>query len=246
MAPAARFLPPALLRQHAGHQPGLPARLGPAGFPDPRGAGGDAVAAYGASTAASSCARPRRCPAARNISIPKNTNRGRGTGTRRATSSPRSPRSTRSAGATRRCRRISGLEFLSSGQRPDAVLREGRRRTAPTWCWRREPRSRAPAGGQRRRAAVGVGPRRTVARSRSTDLLTGGAGRGRPGPAHRARSRGSPSRIWRAAGANTTSAKKPRTTLPDDPLWYKDAVIYQLHVKSFYEANNDGIGDFRA
>ncbi|WP_404361892.1 maltose alpha-D-glucosyltransferase [Marinobacter sp.] len=31
----------------------------------------------------------------------------------------------------------------------------------------------------------------------------------------------------------------------DDPLWYKDAVIYQVHVKSFFDANNDGIGDFR-
>ena len=30
-----------------------------------------------------------------------------------------------------------------------------------------------------------------------------------------------------------------------DPLWYKDAVIYQVHVKSFYDANNDGIGDFQ-
>ncbi len=30
----------------------------------------------------------------------------------------------------------------------------------------------------------------------------------------------------------------------DDPLWYKDAVIYQAHVKSFFDANNDGIGDF--
>jgi maltose alpha-D-glucosyltransferase / alpha-amylase len=29
-----------------------------------------------------------------------------------------------------------------------------------------------------------------------------------------------------------------------DPLWYKDAVIYQLHVKSFFDANDDGIGDF--
>ncbi|MBV9905896.1 MAG: maltose alpha-D-glucosyltransferase [Alphaproteobacteria bacterium] len=29
-----------------------------------------------------------------------------------------------------------------------------------------------------------------------------------------------------------------------DPLWYKDAVIYQLHVKSFYDANGDGVGDF--
>jgi glycosidase len=30
----------------------------------------------------------------------------------------------------------------------------------------------------------------------------------------------------------------------DDPLWYKDAVIYQVHVKSFFDSNNDGIGDF--
>lgn len=29
-----------------------------------------------------------------------------------------------------------------------------------------------------------------------------------------------------------------------DPLWYKDAVIYQVHVKSFYDSNGDGIGDF--
>jgi maltose alpha-D-glucosyltransferase/alpha-amylase len=29
-----------------------------------------------------------------------------------------------------------------------------------------------------------------------------------------------------------------------DPLWYKDAVIYQLHLKSFFDANNDGVGDF--
>ena len=30
-----------------------------------------------------------------------------------------------------------------------------------------------------------------------------------------------------------------------DPLWYKDAVIYQLHVKSFCDSNEDGVGDFR-
>jgi maltose alpha-D-glucosyltransferase/alpha-amylase len=33
--------------------------------------------------------------------------------------------------------------------------------------------------------------------------------------------------------------------LNDDPLWYKDAVIYQVHVKSFFDANDDGIGDFK-
>src|SRR5688572_1136554 len=29
-----------------------------------------------------------------------------------------------------------------------------------------------------------------------------------------------------------------------DPLWYKDAVIYELHVKTFCDGNGDGIGDF--
>ncbi len=31
----------------------------------------------------------------------------------------------------------------------------------------------------------------------------------------------------------------------DDPLWYKDAVIYQLHIKSYYDSNGDGIGDIQ-
>src|ERR1700674_1417546 len=31
---------------------------------------------------------------------------------------------------------------------------------------------------------------------------------------------------------------------PQDALWYKDAVIYQLNVKSFFDSNDDGIGDF--
>src|SRR5215208_4102447 len=29
-----------------------------------------------------------------------------------------------------------------------------------------------------------------------------------------------------------------------DDLWFKDAIIYQLHVKAFADSNNDGIGDF--
>ncbi len=31
----------------------------------------------------------------------------------------------------------------------------------------------------------------------------------------------------------------------DDPLWYKDAIIYEIHVKSFFDGNNDGVGDFQ-
>jgi maltose alpha-D-glucosyltransferase/alpha-amylase len=29
-----------------------------------------------------------------------------------------------------------------------------------------------------------------------------------------------------------------------DPLWYKDAVVYQVHVRGFFDSNDDGIGDF--
>ena len=31
----------------------------------------------------------------------------------------------------------------------------------------------------------------------------------------------------------------------NDALWYKDAVIYQVNVKSFFDSNADGIGDFK-
>jgi maltose alpha-D-glucosyltransferase/alpha-amylase len=30
----------------------------------------------------------------------------------------------------------------------------------------------------------------------------------------------------------------------EDLLWYKDAIVYQVHVRTFYDSNGDGIGDF--
>ena len=33
--------------------------------------------------------------------------------------------------------------------------------------------------------------------------------------------------------------------MQNDPLWYRDAVIYEVHVKAFFDSNNDGVGDFR-
>jgi maltose alpha-D-glucosyltransferase / alpha-amylase len=33
--------------------------------------------------------------------------------------------------------------------------------------------------------------------------------------------------------------------LDGDPLWYKDAILYELHVRAFFDSNGDGIGDFR-
>ena len=37
---------------------------------------------------------------------------------------------------------------------------------------------------------------------------------------------------------------KVEAKLEADELWFKDAIIYQLHVKAFADSNNDGIGDF--
>jgi len=42
-----------------------------------------------------------------------------------------------------------------------------------------------------------------------------------------------------------TAAAVPAEASPADrPYWYKDAIIYQLHVKAFFDSNDDGIGDF--
>jgi maltose alpha-D-glucosyltransferase / alpha-amylase len=40
-------------------------------------------------------------------------------------------------------------------------------------------------------------------------------------------------------------ADRDELHLADDPLWYKDAIIYHLHVKAFRDSNDDGVGDFR-
>ena len=39
-------------------------------------------------------------------------------------------------------------------------------------------------------------------------------------------------------------SKKKDQKIIREPLWYKDAVIYELHIKAFMDKNNDGIGDF--
>jgi maltose alpha-D-glucosyltransferase/alpha-amylase len=37
---------------------------------------------------------------------------------------------------------------------------------------------------------------------------------------------------------------RPVRGLSDDPLWYKDAVIYEARTRSYFDANGDGVGDF--
>jgi len=47
--------------------------------------------------------------------------------------------------------------------------------------------------------------------------------------------------------ATTTSRRRKVEPfhLEDDPLWYKDALIYEMHVRSFMDSDADGSGDFR-
>ena len=43
---------------------------------------------------------------------------------------------------------------------------------------------------------------------------------------------------------STKLASQQESALEVDPLWYKDAVIYQLHVRSYFDSDKNGIGDF--
>src|SRR5713101_3727362 len=50
--------------------------------------------------------------------------------------------------------------------------------------------------------------------------------------------------------APRSASERPRRrgrmiTRLNEPLWYKDAIIYEVHVRAFLDSNADGIGDFR-
>ena len=46
-------------------------------------------------------------------------------------------------------------------------------------------------------------------------------------------------------GVEAATSRKPRLARLDRDDWYKDAIIYQLHVKAFQDSDGDGIGDFK-
>src|SRR5260370_41258585 len=47
------------------------------------------------------------------------------------------------------------------------------------------------------------------------------------------------------AGNKQAGGKRVKKTgSATDPLWYKDAIIYELHVRAFMDSNADCIGDF--
>jgi maltose alpha-D-glucosyltransferase / alpha-amylase len=53
-------------------------------------------------------------------------------------------------------------------------------------------------------------------------------------------------RIQRSTTGSPVAVRRPRGSQIDrsQPDWYKDAIIYQLHIKAFQDSNGDGIGDF--
>ena len=96
-----------------------------------------------------------------------------------------------------------------------------------------------------------AGDRRHVAAVEN--LITGERyrpGMGRHAPADRSGARPRPavplSGVRDAVNllSSIDATELPVTSLDGDELWYKDAIIYQLHVKAFADSNNDGIGDF--
>ena len=45
--------------------------------------------------------------------------------------------------------------------------------------------------------------------------------------------------------AHSLLTQTPHSILKDDPLWFKNAIIYEVPVRAFADSNGDGIGDFR-
>jgi maltose alpha-D-glucosyltransferase / alpha-amylase len=43
----------------------------------------------------------------------------------------------------------------------------------------------------------------------------------------------------------TATPLPPSAAIGDEPMWYRDAVLYEVHVRAFQDSNGDGVGDFR-
>ncbi|GAC1516838.1 MAG: hypothetical protein NVS1B4_14410 [Gemmatimonadaceae bacterium] len=89
---------------------------------------------------------------------------------------------------------------------------------------RKKPGS--PAGAPKPPETPAVAARQTEREARDALRRAGGPARGEE-----------PETIMHGTAAPTREAAS-------DALWYKDALIYQVHIKSFRDANRDGFGDF--
>ena len=171
---------------------------------------------------------------------------------------PRPPRAPGAADATNGCAsiRVDNEQLL--------VLLEAQRRTSATSILcvvNLDPRTRASRAGRRSTSrALGVAPgtrRRGARPARATRRYTLDAAPrqlasscdpARSRAAHvfqlrTRRPRADPVTPERRTGRSATPSRRARRDRRD-PLWYKDAVIYELHVRAFFDSDGDGIGDF--
>ena len=173
------------------------------------------------------------------------------------------PASTASAARTRRCRATGACASTPSTTSSSSAYSKTHRRTAPTSILvvvNLDPHH--PQSGWVELAAGDARARRRTSRYQVHDLLTGarylwsgprnyveldpasapGPHLPRPAPRpHRTRLRLLPVMGTRSMAQNRRRSCRSPTTR----LWYKDAVIYELHVRAFRDSNGDGIGDFR-
>ena len=41
------------------------------------------------------------------------------------------------------------------------------------------------------------------------------------------------------------TSPEPAHWFERDPLWFKTAIFYEIHLRGFFDSNDDGSGDFR-
>ena len=195
----------------------------------------------------------RRAP--RSTRTRRNTSTGSGTGTGPATSRSWSRASTRSGASIRRCSRPTRCGFTTTDNptiiaysktvaRRIRAVADGRQSRSASHAARATCRCRSAARHRREQSFTASRPagRRDATPGAASGTTCGSIPDVRQGHI-----------LWPtrdceldADPARRRDIRRPPAQRDDDPLWYKDAIIYQAHVKSFFDSNNDGIGDFAA
>src|SRR4051794_18704603 len=228
-----RRVPPELLRQHARHPPRVPRPRRRVGVPRPAGPRGDPLP-HLRHLLGFRGVRERAAPA-RLGGVPRlGEVRGQGAHARRP------PVPARPA-AERRPPRASRPPATDVGRVPPRRERGGAR-------VRQGPRGRPPPLRRQRRSAPRPGGRRDRSRPPRPAARLRGARRadGRPlRLAHRAQLRAARAGIRPRAEPRVNPARTHTHWFEADPLWFKRAVFYEIHIRGFFDGDGDGSGDFR-
>src|SRR5438105_12416800 len=233
------LLPAELLRQHPGHPARVPPERRPARVRGPARAGRDALAelrhllGLRADRERAGAARQRGVPRFGEVRAEAARARRRAAAARAA--AERDPACKPGAAAHRQ------RHVPRDRERVADRLREAKR-------VRHRARLRQP---RRARDKRGAGDRARLARPAAVLYRAGPAERGELRLAHgqelrharsRRRTRDARSMIQTL---QRSEASQPGKWFEADPLWFKRAVFYEIHIRGFYDGNDDGSGDFR-